>query len=220
MLGCSARTFSADLECVKAVLRLWDPIGVFPDWCRPARDEYDSYAPRLLSSICSGAPAAALAADLEHIRTVSMGLRPHPEDALETAGRLVALRERPEHSFAIDGYFIAPSKLSPDTCDAVLSVLPATTGGRGGVRNLLANEVVQALVQSELVASIVRPLAGNDACGVSATLFDKVQGANWKVAWHQDRTGAPAARIDHPSFRHWHFRHGGNQAELPHKMLE
>jgi hypothetical protein len=220
MLGCSARTFSADLECVKAVLRLWDPIGVFPEGYREARDEYDSYAPRMLSLLCSDAPAASLAAELECFRTNSIGLEPDQDEDLKTARRLLALRGRLGGGFESDGYFIAASRIAPDECATLLHALPATRGGRGGVRQLLANEAVLAFVRSAPVSSIVRPITGDDSCAVQATLFDKTQGANWKVAWHQDRTGALAGRLDIPGFDRWRIRGGIHHAELPHAVLE
>lgn len=220
MLGCSARSFSADLECVKAVLRQWDPIGVSPELCREARDEYDSYAPRVLSLLCSGAPAASVAAELEHFRIVSIGLEPDQDEDFETAQRLLALRGQPGGTFESEGYFIAASRIASDECSTLLQALPATRGGRGGVRQLLANETVQAFVRSALVSSIVRPITGDDTCAVQATLFDKTQGANWKVAWHQDRTGALARRLDIPGFDRWRFRGGIHYAELPHAVLE
>ena len=57
------------------MLREWDPIGVFPA-CEPspARDEYDSYAPQLLSMLYSNKPLSEIADRLETIRTESMGL--------------------------------------------------------------------------------------------------------------------------------------------------
>ncbi len=123
-------------------------------------------------------------------------------------------------SLATDGYSVAAEKLTAEACDSLLSALPATTSGRGGVRNLLSNEAVQSFVRSEAVSSIVRPIAGTDACAVRATLFDKTPTTNWKVAWHQDRSGALASRVDHPGFAHWRLREGLHHADLPQTVVE
>jgi hypothetical protein len=77
----------AHLEFVKAELRLWDPIGVLPDeGDSPARDEYDAYAPQILSLLMNGADAQVIADRLDHIRVRLMGLfpdRPRDEQAAE-----------------------------------------------------------------------------------------------------------------------------------------
>lgn len=58
---------------VTLLLRIWDPIGVQPGVHAPA-NEYDSYVQGVLSIIHSDGDAAALAAFLEDVRTVRMGL--------------------------------------------------------------------------------------------------------------------------------------------------
>lgn len=63
------------LEIVRTALRKWDPIGVHPEWpdC-PAKDEYDPYAPPILSMLMRGADEADLIDHLRAIRTNLMGL--------------------------------------------------------------------------------------------------------------------------------------------------
>lgn len=58
---------------VEAALRRWDPIGVMVGEGSP-EDEYDSYAPHIVSLLSAGASAEELAAHLEHVRTVTIGL--------------------------------------------------------------------------------------------------------------------------------------------------
>jgi hypothetical protein len=84
--------FNHDIKAVKAILRRWDPIGVFNDTedAAPA-DEYDSYAPRILSLLYSGASAAEVAAHLNDVRTNSIGLPPHPNIDEGIAAELVRL---------------------------------------------------------------------------------------------------------------------------------
>ena len=61
------------IRAVQAVLRRWDPIGVAPDEFAPS-DEYDSFAPHIVSMLAGGSSVVALAKHLEHIRTESIGL--------------------------------------------------------------------------------------------------------------------------------------------------
>lgn len=65
----------ADILFVQAILRGWDPIGVEPGVAAPA-DEYDSYAPHIVSMIRAGCTTEALASHLEHLSSETMGLGP------------------------------------------------------------------------------------------------------------------------------------------------
>lgn len=66
--GAMART-----RVVEQILRRWDPIGVSPGEVAPA-DEYDSYAPHIVSMLAAGCSVDVLAQHLQHIRTNSIGL--------------------------------------------------------------------------------------------------------------------------------------------------
>jgi len=63
----------AQVRSVEAVLRRWDPIGVLMVDGGP-EDEYDSYAPHIVSLIRHGGSLAEVVAHLNHLRTESMGL--------------------------------------------------------------------------------------------------------------------------------------------------
>ena len=65
----------ADIRLVQAILRRWDPIGVEPGVAAPA-DEYDSYAPHIVSLVKGGCTAEELASHLEHLASETMGLGP------------------------------------------------------------------------------------------------------------------------------------------------
>jgi hypothetical protein len=61
------------IRSVEEILRRWDPIGVEPGKVAPA-DEYDSYAPYLVSMVQNGCTVAEVAARLEYLATETMGL--------------------------------------------------------------------------------------------------------------------------------------------------
>jgi hypothetical protein len=63
----------ADIRIVESILRLWDPIGVEPGKFGPA-DEYDSYAPHIVSMVNGGCKPQALASHLEQLAVVTMGI--------------------------------------------------------------------------------------------------------------------------------------------------
>lgn len=86
------RRFNRDVALVKAVLRRWDPIGVLADHPEsPARDEYDSYAPQLLSVLYAGAPLSEVVDRLEHLRVQHMGLAARRFRDERIAQELIAL---------------------------------------------------------------------------------------------------------------------------------
>jgi hypothetical protein len=73
---------------VEAVLRRWDPIGVLPGKVAPA-DEYDSYAPHIVSLVQRGGSVEQLVAHLSHLRTQTMGMPANPELDSKAAKEIV-----------------------------------------------------------------------------------------------------------------------------------
>jgi hypothetical protein len=67
------RDASTKIRLVEGVLRRWDPVGVQPGRFAPA-DEYDTYAPQIVSLVESGCSADALVAHLEHLSIETMGV--------------------------------------------------------------------------------------------------------------------------------------------------
>ncbi len=73
---------------VQAILRRWDPIGVQPGEFAPA-DEYDSYAPHIVSLVARGCSVAQLARHMEELRTGIIGVEANPERDHEIANEIV-----------------------------------------------------------------------------------------------------------------------------------
>src|SRR5437868_5785616 len=81
----------AALELVRTSLREWDPIGVFPNWPdSPARDEYDSYAPHIVTMLSSAATWEEIARELTRIRTEPIGLPANSDRDVKVAKHLVS----------------------------------------------------------------------------------------------------------------------------------
>ena len=79
---------------VQAILRRWDPMGVLPGELAPA-DEYDSYAPHIVSMVAQGCSLEALQTHLQRIGKVTTGVQASPDREAEVAGEIIeALRER------------------------------------------------------------------------------------------------------------------------------
>lgn len=76
------RAVSSAMKIVRAMLREWDPIGVYHASPQTSEDpwpddEYDSYAPRVLGHLDDGSSAAVLGEYLHVVRTEMMGLSPN-----------------------------------------------------------------------------------------------------------------------------------------------
>jgi len=74
---------------IEARLREWDPIGAMVGEGSPV-DEYDSYAPQIVSLLTAGASESELAAHLAQLRAVTIGLPPDPSRDLECAQKILA----------------------------------------------------------------------------------------------------------------------------------
>ena len=84
-----SRAARDQIRRVSAALREhWDPIGggQMPDL--PA-DEYENYAPHIITLIREGADDFKLVAHLRELERVAMGLQPSPPDDLLTVVRRV-----------------------------------------------------------------------------------------------------------------------------------
>jgi ectoine hydroxylase-related dioxygenase (phytanoyl-CoA dioxygenase family) len=99
-------------------------------------------------------------------------------------------------------------------------VAPYAIDGRGGARNLLANEEIQALAASPSVHGLAAAVLGDGCFAVRALLFDKTPSANWKVVWHQDLTIAARERVDVPGYGPWTDKAGVPHVQPPADLLE
>lgn len=92
--------------------------------------------------------------------------------------------------------------------------------GRGGVRNLLDVPEVRELANLEAIVNLVQPILGERAFAVRGILFDKKDGANWKVPWHQDVTIAVRDRIDVDGYGPWSVKQDVLHVQPPASVLE
>jgi len=86
------KTERSELDHIRRVLREWDPIGVQPgqaDDFAPL-DEYDSYAPGILSRLRGGASSESILELLTEIRVKSLELPACPETDRLISAKLVA----------------------------------------------------------------------------------------------------------------------------------
>jgi len=91
-----------DIEAVKEALRRWDPIGVIPDLLENELppDEYDDYAPHIVSMLAQGCSVDDLCRHLEYCRTQAMGLGADPVLDRRVADELVRWWNDQSHEHA------------------------------------------------------------------------------------------------------------------------
>jgi hypothetical protein len=73
---------------VEEILRRWDPIGVPGELSMPS-DEYDGYAPHIVSMVARGCTLAELCEHLRVLQTSAMGIRARPDRDREIAGEIL-----------------------------------------------------------------------------------------------------------------------------------
>jgi ectoine hydroxylase-related dioxygenase (phytanoyl-CoA dioxygenase family) len=129
--------------------------------------------------------------------------------------------------YQADGYAVVPECLSASTVTELIRVIEAAmtrtdadesvanTSGVYALRNLV--DVVPAaadLVSSPEVSQLVCAVLGTSAFMVRSTLFDKTEGANWGVFWHQDLSVAVKKRHEVEGYHAW-TRKAGVQCVQP-----
>jgi len=76
------------VRLVEGILRRWDPIGVEPGTMAPA-DEYDSYAPHVVSMVNAGCTVDDLSAHLEQLALSTMGVDSNPVRSRKFAAEIL-----------------------------------------------------------------------------------------------------------------------------------
>ena len=99
--------------------------------------------------------------------------------------------------------------------------LESSPRGHHSMRNVAAAvPLVNSLIESERVRCLVEPVLGPGAFAVRSIYFDKLPGANWKVAWHQDLSIAVRERLEVPGFGPWSIKEGVVHVEPRVELLE
>ena len=88
-----------------------------------------------------------------------------------------------------------------------------------GARNLLDIPEISSLAQSARILAMVSRIVGPHCRAVRGLYFDKTEGANWPVAWHQDLTVAIAARHDLIGWTNWSVKAGETHVQPPAELL-
>lgn len=77
------------VRVVQAILRRWDPMDLAPGEFAPA-DEYDSYAPHIVSIVAQGCSVEQLLGHLQKLRTGMVCMRNNPKRDMDFAREIIA----------------------------------------------------------------------------------------------------------------------------------
>ena len=117
------------------------------------------------------------------------------------------------------GYALADLVLAAHQCEHLARSLPAVSGGRGGVRNLIIHPTVIRLLVHEAFGRYLWSVIGRELVAVKATMFDKTATTSWRAQWHQDLAIAVRERMDVPGYGPWSVNAGSLHVEPPAEVL-
>jgi hypothetical protein len=121
------------------------------------------------------------------------------------------------------GFASMPAAISTNDCERLLNDISAAVCGglRGGARLSVdaAPSIYAAALKSPMRAA-ASDILGQAAFPVRVLYFDKTEGANWKVTWHQDLTIAVRAHVAAQGFGPWSVKNGVAHVQPPVGVLE
>jgi hypothetical protein len=88
-----------------------------------------------------------------------------------------------------------------------------------GARGLLQLLEVHAVANLPAIAAALCAVMGDGFRAVRGLFFDKTQGANWPVLWHQDLSLAVRERYDLPGWNNWSIKRGTHHVQPPPEIL-
>jgi ectoine hydroxylase-related dioxygenase (phytanoyl-CoA dioxygenase family) len=128
------------------------------------------------------------------------------------------LDERARAKLSQDGFAIVEKAIALARVDELTSALMALNPGYGR-RNLLRECPEVAQLARELQPFLLSVL-GPGAFAVRGLFFDKLQGANWDVGWHQDLSIAVVERREVPGFSGWSIKKDVLHVQPPAAILD
>ncbi|MBS1723572.1 MAG: phytanoyl-CoA dioxygenase family protein [Armatimonadetes bacterium] len=123
-------------------------------------------------------------------------------------------------SLEADGFAVLDRHLNSQAVSGLVQHTEGLLGERAGMRSLLEYGWGRDFVLSDQVQGDLAQLGYSGARCVRAILFDKHDGANWKVPWHQDRKIAVKERREIDGFRGWSEKEGAPHCQPTSDVLE
>lgn len=124
--------------------------------------------------------------------------------------------------YSKNGYYFVRDALGTDEIALLIKTLSVFDEeiNNYGIRNLLNNvPAIRHFAMSGPLLDIAKTILGENAKPVRSVYFDKVPGANWNVAWHQDTSVALKDKHEVEGFGPWSEKQGVIHAEPPEEFL-
>ena len=120
------------------------------------------------------------------------------------------------------GYFIVKKAINKDKVRSLISALTAFEKdiNHYGIRGLMNKlPCIRELALSVPLLPIAKEILGDKAKPIRAVFFDKLPGANWNVAWHQDTSIIVNTKVEIAGFSAWREKQGVMHVEPPEEYL-
>lgn len=122
--------------------------------------------------------------------------------------------------FERDGALLIPGAVEENALEELSPLFDLQPGRPGARISTLSGQLAQAVMAGGPLGQIAQQILGSLPHPVRLLLFDKSDGANWSVPWHQDRQIAVASRREAEGFRNWTRKNGIDHVEPPFEILE
>ena len=124
------------------------------------------------------------------------------------------------NQFASCGYVVVPGLLAEAAADELRRSL-AEVSGKAGHRNLIRDfESVRSVTVLPALENVLKDTTGRKARAIRGILFNKLEGANWALGWHQDLTIAVKEKKHAPGYKGWSVERGVVHVHPPTLVLE
>ncbi|MEJ2610778.1 MAG: phytanoyl-CoA dioxygenase family protein [Candidatus Thiodiazotropha sp.] len=124
--------------------------------------------------------------------------------------------------YSRDGYYLIQDVFSDESIITLKKELSNFEGKSNnyGIRDLM-NKVpyIKRMALSNPLIEIAKIILGENARPVRSVFFDKLKGANWNVAWHQDTSIALKDKHETSGFGPWTKKQGVVHTEPPVEYL-
>ncbi len=127
-----------------------------------------------------------------------------------------------KQEYSRNGYYLIQGVFSDENVTFLQNELSVFEGkpNNYGIRDLM-NKVpyIKRMASSSPLIDIAKEILGDNARPVRSVFFDKIEGANWNVAWHQDTSVALKNKHEVSGFGPWSEKQGVIHAEPPAEYL-
>lgn len=149
--------------------------------------------------------------------TISLGCN------ILSASRLELLSDKSmNQEYEQNGYFMATNIINAAEIKSLIDSFSIFDQeiNHYGIRNLMHKvPYIRELALSTPLLSLAKNSLCEGAKSIRAVYFDKLPGANWNVAWHQDTSIAVNTRANIPGFNSWREKQGIMHVEPPEEYL-